>query len=307
MPSPSQAGKWLPQYELKVETAPGATGTSNVTITLPLTLDFEVNRQFQAQAQTGNFKIKNLSKATRNLLYKDQWTPLPFRAVQLRAGYPGFMPLIFNGNLLRGYSYRESGGTDIITELECMDGQYQQSIGTPPPSSGSFAGGAGALSYAQIINNLNADLPFLAPNAIIGSFPTVPVRGLALTGSTWNIITQLSNGLATIDNGQLKVLNLNEVIESQIPVLNADSGLLGTPRRTNTIIEADFLFEPRLTLGQIVQLQSSTNDIFNGPYKVMGFIHRGTISAAMDGERRTTIMLWRGTAALQVVPGNAVQ
>lgn len=313
MASPSQAGKWLPQYELKVETSPGAptaanpSGVQTVTITLPLTLDFEVNRQFQSQAQTGNFKIKNLSSLTRNLLYKDFFATLPQRSVQLRAGYPGFMPIIFNGWLLQGSSYRNSGDTDVTTELQCMDGQYQQGTGTPPPGSASFAGGPGALSYAQIINGMNVSLPGGAPNAIVGDFPTVPVRGLALTGSTWDIITDLTGGQATIDNGQLKAMNLNEVINNaQLPVLNADSGLLGAPRRTNATIEADFIFEPRVTLGQIVELQSRVNSIFNGPYKVMGFVHRGTISGAIDGERRTTMTFWKGTAPLIVIPGAAV-
>lgn len=312
MSSPSQAGKWLPQYELKVETQPqkisslltSPVGSSRfllentVTIRLPLTLDFVVDRAFQAQAQKGNFKIKNLSPRVRDLLYKDPWNFSTFRAVQLRAGYPGYMPIIFNGNLLTGSSYRASGETDVTTELDCLDGQYAQQNGFTLAASGSYAGGPGAQTYAQIMNSLNATLPFIEAQPIIGNFPTVPVRGLALGGNTWNIIGQLSNNLATIDNGQLKVMQLNEVINAQIPVLNAESGMLGTPRRTGSGIEVDFMFEPRLTLGQIVELRSRTSSIFNGHYKVMGFTHRGTISAAVDGERRTTIFLWLGTAPL---------
>lgn len=313
MSSPSPAGKWLPQYELKVETNPGdktaanPSGYETITITLPLTLDFEINRQFQAQAQTGDFKIKNLSPHTRDLLYKDWLGYLPQRTVQLRAGYPGFMPIIFNGWVQNGFSYRNSGETDTITELHCMDGVYQSTNGTPPAQGVPTVGGVSAATYSQILNNLNASLPGSPPAAIIGNFPTKPVRGLALTGTTWDVVQTLSNNKATIDNGQLKCLQDDEVFQNaQLPVLNSDTGLLGAPRVSNATIEADFIFEPRVTLGQIIVLQSSVNRIFNGEFKVMGFVHRGTISGAVDQERITTMTFWKGTAPFVVVPGTPI-
>ncbi len=313
MASPSTVGKWLPRYELRVETAPGPStvqnpsGVDTISITLPLTLDFEINRQFQAQAQTGNFKIKNLNPDDRDLLYKDWMKFLPQRFVQLRAGYPGFTPLIFNGWVQNAFSYRNAGETDTITELQCQDGVYQQSLGTPPAQGVPTVGGVSAATYSEILNNINSALPGSPPSAIIGNFPTTPVRGLALAGSTWDVIQTLANGQATIDNGQLKCMQQDEVFQNaQLPVLNSDSGLLGSPRISNSTIEADFLFEPRVTLGQLIELQSVTQRVFNGPYKVMGFVHRGTISGAMDGERITTMTFWKGTAPFVVIPGNAI-
>ena len=54
------------------------------------------------------------------------------------------------------------------------------------------------------------------------------------------------------------------------------------------MVEWDMLFEPRLTLFQIVYLQSAFNPKFNGAYKVMGFSHRGTVSKAVLGDYLTT-------------------
>lgn len=66
------------------------------------------------------------------------------------------------------------------------------------------------------------------------------------------------------------------------------------------------LFEPRLTIGQQVQLQSQTNRIFNGMYKVMGFEHSGMISPAVGGDCKSSVSLWLGTQVLETVTGRAL-
>ena len=148
MASPTPSGKWLPTYELRVSTKPGAvphsitqinpTGDAFVTVVPPTTIEFNIDRAYQAQTQKGNFKIKNLPTNIRNLLYKDPQDFTLFRYVQFRAGYPGYMPLIFNGNVMMGSSYRASGETEVTTELDCLDGQYAQVNGY---ANATFAGG----------------------------------------------------------------------------------------------------------------------------------------------------------------------
>ena len=66
------------------------------------------------------------------------------------------------------------------------------------------------------------------------------------------------------------------------------------------------LFEPRLTLGQIINLQSTTNKQYNGLYKVVGFTHRGTISPAVCGDLRTTVNLFIGQGELSTIQGAVV-
>ncbi len=67
------------------------------------------------------------------------------------------------------------------------------------------------------------------------------------------------------------------------------------------MIEFDMIFEPRFTVAQIIELQSETNRILNGDYKVMGFVHQGLISPSVDAPRITHVSLWKGTAALKPV------
>lgn len=287
-------------YVLKTELSDG----ENITISSSeqgLTVEFDVVRQNIPSSQTATFRIYNLSEALRNRLYKDRFNTTEFRAIQFFAGYESFKPpMLFNGTILTAYSERESGSTNIITIIEAYDGAYamQNSF-----SSLSFAGGQ---TFADALNALSKDLVGVAGAPIIGNFPGQFKRGSVYSGNTWNYIMQLSNGLAAIDNGQVKILQLNETLQAEIPLITAESGLLGSPKRSNTLLEFEMLFEPRITLLQILQLQSRVNSLFNGAYKVMGFAHSGTISPTVAGDARTSVSLWRGLTPFTTIASAAL-
>ncbi len=192
-------------------------------------------------------------------------------------------------------------GTEPVLEITAFDGGFTMTNGFV---SQTIASGT---SVQQLLTNVAGQLPGTSGSPIIGSFPGLLNRGAVLFGNAWKVLLEYSNGLATIDNGQVKILNPNEVIDAAIPVINADTGLLGSPRRSPTGLDFELMFEPRLTVGQILQVESSINSKYNGPYKVMGFSHRGTISPAVDRERRTSVSLFFGSAELQMVAGQVVQ
>ena len=287
---------FLPTYSLQVETS----DSEHVTIAPPLTIEFEISRKWLMSANTCFLRIYNLAEATRNRLYKDLYQTTVYRALQFRAGYPDYpLPLVFNGNVLHCYSYRQ--GVNFITEIEGQDGQIAMVNGFTSKTKPAGA------SAGDILKALIADLPNTAGSAIIGTFKQVNARGEALSGNTWKLISDKSGNCAVIDNGQVKILNDREAITGEIPELSSASGLLGSPVRTDTMIQVSLIFEPRLTLGQKVHLSSTTNPIFDNDYKVMGIEHSGTISPAVDGERRTTAWLYFGAQALKMIEGTPFQ
>ena len=81
----------------------------------------------------------------------------------------------------------------------------------------------------------------------------------------------------------------------QYHLINAETGLLGTPMRRDGQLEVDILFEPSYVVGQLVEMQTITGvDEFNGLFKVIGIHHSGTISAASCGTLKTRLNLWYG-------------
>ena len=265
--------KFLPQGTLKLETAPDSTGAAqNITVPQNLTIKFTVTRKAQTSTQTAQFRIYGLGPAHRQAVFKDRFDWTTFRAIQFQAGYQNFTPLIFNGTILQAYSERE-GNVDTVTVIDAFDGGYPMTNGwistTVPPGTRAD----------EVIASFGGQLPGVSSQPIVGSFPTVNMRTEVICGNTWGVIQEKSGGNATIDNGQVKALNPNEALAStEIPLISSQTGLIGVPRRSGVMVEFDMVFEPRMNLFQLVDLQSSFNPQFNGPHKIMAFEHRGAIS-----------------------------
>ncbi len=299
-------------YSLKVEVDTGIAGASpllpafqankNITITLPFSIEFQISRKNQSAAQTATFRIFNLAEPTRRALQKDLWR-FQNRAIQFRAGYQSpagdFMPLCFNGQVKQAISFRE--GVDFITEIEAFDGGLAMTLGTV-----AFSQSPGATA-SQTLTKLAALLPFQSGAPIIGNFPTTNKRGEVLFGNTWDLILQKSNGQAVIDNGQLKALNPWEVIHGEIAVVSSETGLLGSPRRSEQTLDFEMIFEPRLTLNQQLLVESTTVKQYNRLWKVIGFDHRGTISPSVGGDAITSVRLFFTQTDLLRVEGVPVQ
>ena len=93
----------------------------------------------------------------------------------------------------------------------------------------------------------------------------------------------------------MNILQNNEVLSDvSIPKITSTSGLLGTPRRRDAQLEIDLIFEPKMVVGQLVEVESSTASVFNGQFKVIGIHHSGTISGAVASEVKTTLNLFIG-------------
>lgn len=293
--------------ELKVEINPRAAadntlqGSNTLTIPEDITIEFEVSRAFISSSQEATFRVLNLREAERNLLQKDPYALTEFRAIQFRAGYEQFpLALVFNGFVRSATSWRRSA-TEMVTEITAYDGGLAMANGW---TAQTLAAGN---TTNQVVTALAKLLPRMTGSPIVGDFPTKNLRAKVLFGNTWSLILSETGNLATIDNGQVKALNLDEAIDAPVQVIESDSGLLGSPRRTPTKIEFDMIFEPRLTIGQIVELRSIVNRALNGVYKVTGLSHRGTISPVVSGECKTSVSLFFGPGELKLVSGNLLQ
>lgn len=270
---------------------------SDIQIELPFTLEFDITRKLLGSASTALFRIYNLSPERRNQLLINQWSAEnDFRLVTLNAGYgPGpAYPLVFNGWTSRGWSVRE--GNNFISQLECFDGGNAYINATIDET---FKAGT---PYQVIIETLIARLlEFKVSRGTIGTFTGSTTRGYSASGSIVQILSELTGGAFYIDNGVANALGFTEAIGSNlIPVINASSGLLNTPVRETNYLHFEMLFEPKLVIGQLVNLQSATEPSYNGQYQVRSVHHKGVISGAVCGEAITTVELFYSTVFTQV-------
>ena len=277
-------------YSLSVQASNGST----ITIEPPFTLEFDVTRNTLSSANTSSFRLYNLSEKTRNLLRKNRWDYDSLRLISLRAGYEENLPFIFLGNISQAWSVRE--GTNFITTIQSFDGGFAYAnakTNTAYPSS---------TDLKSVITDFVSSLKdFAVSPGAIGDFAGAISRGNSYSGATTDLLREISGGAFFIDNGKANVLKDDECLDLPAFVITSKSGLLGTPILEETYINFDMLFEPNLSIGRRIKLESITGANFNGYYKVISLHHRGTISDAVCGEAITSVGLF-APAVLEGVP-----
>lgn len=266
-----------------------------IEIKSPFTIQFDIERTSASSVNQMNLRIFNLSQKTRNLLFKERFLILDdstqkyYRKIILQAGY-NELSTIFKGNILECYSYRQ--GSEIITYLNCHDGGYAIS------NSYSSVTFDKSETYSSIFEKLATDLTGIKKGKI-GEIEGKPKRGSVFNGNTFTLLQESFNNKIFIDLEKINLLNENEAIKGDVPLINAQAGLLGTPMRQGTYLKVDIIFEPRIVVGQIIEINSKINPIYNGQFKVDGIKHAGTISGAVGGECKTSLDLFMGTEILQ--------
>ena len=263
-------------------------GGGQVTLQRPFTIEFDIQRNTLSSANVGSFRIYNLTPDTRSRIRHDQYDWGDHRKITFHAGYDRNLAVAFTGYIRQAWSVRE--GNNFVTQIESFDGGLSfstaQTALTLPKNT----------TMATVLTNIAKDLPGVELGAISSKFNDPIARGATYNGSTVEILNDLTGGSFFIDNGKVNFLLNNECINfGGKPIINAQSGLLGTPVRENTYINLKMLFEPTIQAGMIVNLQSLALDGgFNGDHKVVSIAHRGTISDAVCGDATTSLGLFPG-------------
>lgn len=293
--SDKKFGRW---FILRVQTplsgtsdfrTPFANVDGYVEVRTPFTLEFNIVRNILASANTANFTVYNLKSDTREKIYKDVYDTQNLKALQLFAGYAEkegeLIPRCFNGTIKRAYSYRQ--GPDFKTVIEAYDGMISMGTDfikmTVPPS----------LPMNVVIGQVANELKNVDAVTIGNKFTDITKRAMALMGNPLDIMKQITNNNFYIDNQSAYALDSSEVVQGEVRLLNYENGLIGTPKVSELMVEAEMLFEPRIKPGQLIELQSLTEKRFNGVYRVAGLIHRGIISGSIGGDCKTILTLQR--------------
>lgn len=265
-------------------------GTPSIIIGLPFTMQFTVNRKIFSSLNTCYVDIFNLGTRVRELIFQE---PMVARnkTLTLEAGY-GELVTIFKGSIYQAASYRE--GTNIVTSIECMSGQWQINTSTVYQTLNK------GQTLGDIYRFLAGQLPELSIGAI-GEFNDKLERPVVLNGNVWDLFKRYTGNKVHIDNQRIYVLKPDEAVEGAIGVISLDSGILQTPKRAGGFINLSTMFEPRVQIEQVMSLVSTVQPIYNGTYKVAGIQHTGTISEAVGGDCRTMLDLWVGNKTFKTV------
>lgn len=264
----------------------------------PLTIDFNVQRMPFAGQSGATIDIHNLNKTTRDMLFYDWWDINNILAVSLEAGYDDFDGIVKFDLIYRGrirICTTKHSGTENITHIEALTGLqvFDNPISLAIKDGENLDGenGVGKRIIDQV-KTLNTG----ALNFKQYTF----VRPVALLGNAISLIKRYcpDGKKPFIDLDVVYVLGDDEVIEGDVRLINSDTGLIGVPERQQLSVTVKCIFEPRIKVGQVIEIQSKIAPQFDGQYKVWGVSHAGTIGEGTSGNVVTTIQLYVGSQVL---------
>ena len=273
------------KYRLTVQLTDDNDNPTNkaIVITNPFTLNFNINRSIFAEINGADIEILNLAYNTYRELFWDYYS-IGRRTVILEAGYDEKnMSVIFIGDLWSCYTSRE--GTETVTRMHCLVGLKARNIQTDATLAN--------VSRFEILKYAANDMALGIK--IYSGEDTKLSRPVSISGNSYGILQKYSDQNAFIDNNEIKVLAPYDTFEGYVPVIDDNSGLLGVPEHEDAILTVRMIFEPRLVIGQIIEIKSQVAPMFNGQYKIYGIRHEGTISDAVSGKATTTLEMLIGS------------
>lgn len=222
--------KWLIQIrDLRVEKLRCVFRVKKTLSATPNTCElviYNLSRSQQTEIQ-GPVKRKPTDKPLEKVLTEAR----PANFVRIEAGYGSKMAQIYFGEVLDGHTVHE--GVDAKTRVSSGDGETdmaQRRINVPvgPGTTPSQALNMLAKALGVGIGNLSEVQTALDTSSIAKIFET----GSVFSGSAWDElqgIARSANLEISIQDGKLLCLNRNKALAKTAFLLNAGSGLVGSP------------------------------------------------------------------------------
>ena len=234
-----------------------------------LRVSFTVVKEDNPSPNEAKIKILNLNPGHRAAVQSGEGT----WPVVIDAGYVGNIQRIFSGELQNADPRKEA--TDWTTEIQAKDGQRQYASARMSQSYG-----AGTL-ISTVLKDAAVSLGLGAGNSMFKfDSPLRPIKdfkkGVVVTGRTTDILDKYVTSAGfrwSIQDGQLLILGLEETTSESVILLNASSGLVGTPEvGEKGIVKVKTLLRGSLQPGGKVKIEARE---VRGVYKIEKLTHSG--------------------------------
>lgn len=278
--------KAFPSYKLLVQGANGAI----TEVSLPFTTQISTTREIQNSPAEANVTIYNLNMNNRENLYFDRYNFAGYRSFELYLGYGNDLSLVFKGNVMECYSVRS--GVNFETHINAWDGGMFYISGFNSKTYNNTKVSDQIKSLMDEVKNGFVELGKMSPK--IDENTSDISRPQSYFGKTTDIIKNIVGKAFDVftENEEMKIVKKDEVISNgNITKISAKTGLLETPRKQEYTLEVTMMLEPKIQIGQAVELESVTAPRFNGTYKVIGVDHNALISENESSENTTTVIL----------------
>lgn len=234
----------------------------------PTRISFTGTRSRGTNSNVFECSIYNLSPNNYKKLVKDanalpgQFHGNDFTFV-FEGGYEDNIGLIFAGQIHEANTVRE--GVDLITKVKSISGLHD--------IKHSFT--SQSVSHQDITRYLMGNFNLVKEGKVSPSIPQLK-RPKVLVGNTYKLLKDTYPDYDVfIDNNKCYVLNKDEVTNELIPIVDASTGLMGTPTRAQLKVVFDTLLNNHIQLGGKIDLQTVISTHLNGEYIVESIDYNG--------------------------------
>ena len=232
-----------------------------------LRIDFDIEKVIKSEPNNATIEIYNLNDSNRDLL-----TSKEFNRVELYVGYVSDSPkLIFKGDIVKVVNEKED--LDIITLLKCADGYkaYTQSKTMRTMSAGQ--------TDNDFVEQALKDFKVARGSVELPNDRALP-RGKVFMCDTREVLDKVAknnNADWSIQDNELVILPKEKALDEGF-IISSDTGMIGSPRKTDKGIEVTTLCNPEYKIGGLVQIQSRFKE-HSGDFKIQSIRHTGDILA----------------------------
>lgn len=250
---------------------------------LPVTVNIE--KPGQPDPNSATVDISGLSEDKLKQLVSLSFLPhtSQHNLISIKAGSVGYeLSSVFQGEISSAWA-DFNGAPNIQLKIDALSGFYPQRIVAAPLSVNGTASAAELISQqaAQIgYSFINQDITAQVRNAIFNGSPIEKSRQIAKQVGAQLIIDDKTMLLKAADAARA----------GAIPLLSAESGLLGYPTFTQDGISVECIFRPDVQFGGLVKVESIVPGA-TGTWRVTKLSHNlsaytlsGAWRTSLDGE-----------------------
>lgn len=230
---------------------PSAAVATNAALDLSaLRFRFSVHRGDIETPNTADIRVYNVSETTAKAIEKE------FTRVVLQCGYDGNFGIIFDGSIKQVRRGRESQ-TDTYLDITAADGDSAYNFAVSALSIQ-----AGSTPTDQIGAVLKSMAEYGISQGYAPIFDNNPLpRGKVIFGMARDQLRTISKNTGTswsIQDGKLNFVPETAYIPGEVPIITAQTGLIGLPEQTQNGISLKVLLNPNIKIGQVVKLDNAS-------------------------------------------------
>lgn len=230
---------------------------------------FDVDKNTFGSSNKAKFEIYNLTTQNRQAIKKGY-------LLRFQAGYSGLLRTLFIGAVIPNGIKVRRDGPNIVTELECGDGE--QAI-TFAVYDNSYPSGT---TLVKILGDLATQMG-IGVGSVIGIPAATYNNGYTVQGKISDTLSTIckSNGLKWyVLNGNLNITPIKGSNQAVAQQLSSKTGLISVPSTDGNFTRFTSLLNPIIVPDSLVNL-SSSNTALNGIYRVNRAHYRGDTHDSM--------------------------